>query len=349
MAENTVEDVSDFRLLSAGSALPGPPLDNAALARRLRLDGVWSQWIDEFIGPGTRHLALDLEDGCATATLVDLGAEAGRRALDAAGMRARDVDVMVFASATPDSLLPTTVNLVAERLGVNGIPTYQLQSGCAGAYQAIDLGRQLLLAPGRRNALVLGGDILVKHFDLDIDVGKLSPGELVNMLLFGDGAGAAVLTRDRVPGTTAVRQVLNKVTGAGRAPGQQVEWFGLADRHLDLPAAREDYKAIQESVPSMSREIVKELLERTRWAEHEIDYLLPPQLSGKMAETITEELQMPGAEEISCVTETANTGNAVPFIQLERLLPQMVAGDRALGVTVESSKWITAGFALERT
>ncbi|MET9558533.1 3-oxoacyl-ACP synthase III family protein [Streptomyces sp. NPDC006645] len=341
-------DASDIRILSAASALPGPPVDNAALARRFGLDRLWEQWVDTFIGTGTRHLAVDLDSGEITSSLVDLGAEAGRLALERADLRPSDIDVIVFASATPDALLPTTVNLVAERLGINDIPSYQLQSGCSGAYQALALARQLLLARDCRNALVLGGDVLVKHFDLTIDMRKLAPAELVNMLLFGDGAGAAVLTRDKLPGTTALRRVVHRVTGEGRAPGQSVEWFGLADRHLDKPAAKEDYKAIEESVPLMSAEIVKEILDDLHWTEHEVDYLLPPQLSGKMAERVTETLKMNGAEEITCVRETANTGNAVPFIQLERVLPQMVGGDRALGITVESSKWIKAGFALER-
>ncbi|NUP39671.1 MAG: 3-oxoacyl-ACP synthase III family protein [Streptomyces sp.] len=344
----TATENSDVLVLSAGSALPGPPLDNSALARRLRLEPVWEQWIDTYIGPGTRHLALDFASGEVACSLVDLGEQAARKALERAAVSPEDIDVMVFASATPDSLLPATVNLVAERLGVNNITTFQIQSGCAGAYQAIDLGCQLLRAPGRRNALVMGGDVLVKHFDLNVDTTALSPGELVNFLLFGDGAGAAVLSVEPRPDATAVRSVMHRVTGRNREPGQRVEWFGLADRHRGLQAAREDYKAIEASVPQLSREIAKELLEATGWTGQDVDYLLPPQLSGRMTRRITEELQMPGAEEVNCVTETANTGNAVPFIQLERLLPEMVPGDRALGVTVESSKWIKAGFALER-
>lgn len=341
-------DASEIRIVSAAAALPGPPVDNATLARRFGLDALWEQWIDTYIGTGTRHLAVDLDSGAITSTLVDLGETAGRQALRNAGMAPEDIDVLVFASATPDALLPTTVNLVAERLGINDVASYQLQSGCSGAYQAVDLGRQMLLTSGRRNALVMGGDVLAKHFDLTLDMAKMAPGELVNLLLFGDGAGAAVLTRDPLPGTAALRRVVNRVTGQGRPPGQTVEWFGLADRHEDRPAAREDYKAIEAYVPLMAREIAKELLDDLDWAENDVDYLLPPQLSGQMTKRITEELKMPGAEEITCVRETANTGNAVPFIQLERLLPQMVPGDRALGVTVESSKWIKAGFALER-
>jgi 3-oxoacyl-[acyl-carrier-protein] synthase-3 len=341
-------DVTDIRILSAASALPGPPLDNAALGRAFGMDALWEQWIDAFIGTGTRYLSIDLDTGKRTHTLVDIGAEAGRLALERAGLAPGDVDAMVFASATPDALLPATVNLVAERLGVNDIPTYQLQAGCSGAYQAIDFGCRLLGSPGRANALVLGGDVMVKHFDPEADLRKMPPGELVNMMLFGDGAGAAVLSAEPLPDTVAIRSVLNRVTGRGRPPGQTLEWFGLGDRHLDVPAAREDYKAIEESVPRMAREIALELREGLGWSADDVDYLLPPQLSGKMNDRVTEELQMPGAEEISCVRETANNGNAVPFIQLERLLPEMVGGDRALGVTVESSKWIKAGFALER-
>jgi 3-oxoacyl-[acyl-carrier-protein] synthase-3 len=179
-------DASDIRILSAAAALPGPPVDNATLARRLGLAGVWEQWIDTYIGSCTRHLSVDLDSGAITSTLVDLGVEAGRQALKSAGMRPEDIDVMVFASATPDALLPTTVNLVADRLGINDVASYQLQSGCSGAYQAIDLGRQMLLTPGRRNALVLGGDVLAKHFDLNLDITKMSPNELA-----GNGGGTA--------------------------------------------------------------------------------------------------------------------------------------------------------------
>jgi 3-oxoacyl-[acyl-carrier-protein] synthase-3 len=128
-----------------------------------------------------------------------------------------------------------------------------------------------------------------------------------------------------------------------------VEWFGVGDRHGDQPGGSEDYKAIQQHVPAMTAEVVDQLLDDLDWKNDEVDYLLPPQLSGRMTPQIVAELDVPGAEEISCVAQTGNTGNALPFFQLERVLPLMMAGDRALGVAIESSKWIEAGFALERT
>jgi 3-oxoacyl-[acyl-carrier-protein] synthase-3 len=341
-------DASDIRILSVGTALPGPVVDNAALARRFGMDALWEQWIDTFIGSGTRHLAVDLESGEIRSSLTELGETAARRALDGAGLEPGDVDVLVLGTAMPDLLMPATVNMIADRLGINDVPTYQLQSGCTGAVQAMDVGRQMLLTGGRRNALVIGGEVCAKHYDLSVDVKKLAPDELVNLLLFGDAAGAVVLTTDQVPGTTAIRRVLNRLTGLGRPPGQTVAWFGLVDRASARQAVTEDYKAIEQSVPPMSTEILKELLDDLGWAETDVDYLLPPQLSGRMTDRIVAELNLPTAEEISTVRETANTGNALPFLQLERLLPEMVEGDRAIGIAVESSKWIKAGFALER-
>jgi 3-oxoacyl-[acyl-carrier-protein] synthase-3 len=341
-------DISDIRILSAGTALPGHPIDNAALARRFRMDSVWEQWVDAFVGTRSRHLSVDLQTGEVRQTLADLAVTAGHRALAGAGIDGADIDLVVMGTATPDTLMPATVNVVADRLGIDGVPTYQLQSGCAGAVQALDVARHMLWAGGSRTALVLAGDVSTKYFDLDLDLRKLPPAELVNVVLFGDGAGAAVLTSDPVPGSTALREVLNRLTGKDRAPGHVLDWFGPADRHSERPGAREDFKAIEQHVPTMAAEVLAELLDRLAWRPTDVDYLLPPQLSGRMTARIVEQLALPVATEISCVEETGNNGNALPFLQLERVLAKMAPGDRALGIAIESSKWIKSGFALER-
>ena len=145
-----------------------------------------------------------------------------------------------------------------------------------------------------------------------------------------------------------LREVLNRFTGLGREPGQVIEWFGLADRHEDRQALKEDYKAIEEPVPVMAVEILWELLGELDWQAEDLDYLLPPQLSGRMTSLITEQLDVPTAREISCVADTGNNGNALPFLQIEKLLEEMTDGQKALAVAIESSKWIKAGFALEK-
>ena len=338
----------DVHIRSAGTALPGEPVDIAKLARRFGMDRTWEQWVEHFIGTRCRYLATDLDTGVVGYSLADLATTAGQRALDAAGLGPGDIDLMVMGTATPDQLMPATVNLVADRLGIDDVPTFQLQSGCTGAVQALEVAVQMLATGRCRTALVLGGDVAAKHYDLRIDIKDLKPEQLVNVVLFGDGAGAAVLTTDPVPGSGAVRAVRTRMVGLGRPPGQVVEWFGLADRGREGSAGGEDYQAIEERVPVMSAEMLKDLLDELGWDGADVDYLLPPQLSGRMTAKIVAGLDLPDAREVSCVRETGNTSNALVFFQLERALPLMSQGDRAVAIAIESSKWIKAGLAFEK-
>jgi 3-oxoacyl-[acyl-carrier-protein] synthase III len=342
--------VGPVRLAGVGTALPGEPVDNAALSRRL---GIAAEWVETFIGTRTRHFARDLDGGTVRWTLEDLCTDAADRALADAGADPDDVAFVVLATATPDALMPTTAALVADRLGIDQVPVYQLQSGCSGAVQALALASALLACGprgGKPVGLVIGGDVCSKHLDLRQDFRELPPSQLVNYVLFGDGAGAVALSRE--PGTA--RAVLTRaehwLSGLGRSPGQRVEWFGLADRHTDLPAVTEDYKAVETMVPVMSQEVLDTLLDTLGWPAATLGHVLPPQLSGRMTERITRGLRQ-GLEweEVSCVADTGNNGNALVFFQLERLLPRLGAGGRALGIAIESSKWIKSGFAVEAT
>jgi 3-oxoacyl-[acyl-carrier-protein] synthase-3 len=344
---------SAIRLLSVGTALPGSPVDNAELARHFGMGAAWEQWIDTFIGTRTRHFAFDLGTGEIHRTLTDLGEEAGRRALAAADLAPTDVDLVVMGTSSPDLLMPATVNVIADRLGIDDVASYQLQSGCSGAVQALDVANQMLLTGRFGTALVIGGDTCAKHYDVRLDPRRMEPGHMVNIVLFGDGAGAAVLSREPVAGAAAagapvVRHVRVRLCGLNRPPGQIVEWFGAADRDSDRPPVVEDYRAIQESVPLLAGAAYQDLLDDLDWKPTDVDYLLPPQLSGAMTGPIAAELDAPDAQPISCVAEIGNTGNALPFFQLERLLPRMTAGDRAVAVAIESSKWIKAAFAVEK-
>lgn len=341
-------DAPDIHLLAAGTALPGPALDNATLIKRFNLPSVWEQWIDAYVGTRSRHFAVDMDTGEVRYTLADLGETAGGRALAAAGVQAEDVDLIVMGTATPDMLMPATVNQIAERLGIDGVPSYQLQSGCSGAIQALSVAYHLLRSGPYQTALVIGGDTCAKHLDIGIDISTRPPDEQINGVLFGDGAGALVLSRNATPDSVILRDVYLELTGMNRPAGQILEWWGEAKRDSGQKAVSEDYKSIEESVPKMAAESLNHILDTLDWDETDIDYLLPPQLSGKMTERITENLSAPSAHEISVVRDIGNTGNALPFFQLQQALPRMTSGDRAIAIAIESSKWIKAGFALEK-
>jgi 3-oxoacyl-[acyl-carrier-protein] synthase-3 len=341
-------DFPSIHIVSVGTELPGPAVDNATLASRFNMPPMSEQWIDAFIGTRTRHFSMDLDSGEVRHSLADLGEMAARRAMTAGGLQAADIDLMVMGTASPDMLMPATINQIGDRLGINNVPTFQLQSGCSGAVQALDVAHQMLQTGRYETALVLGADSTAKHFNLAIDVSAMSSGEQVNGVMFGDGAGAAILSTRPAPGSVAIRRVYHRLVGLGRAPGHIIEWFGSGDRLSDRPGTIEDYKAIEESVPVMAVEILEHLLDEQGWKREDLDFLLPPQLSGTMTNRIVQKLAVTGATEVSCVVDTGNTGNALPFFQLELLLPQMCVGNRAMAIAVESSKWIKAGFVLEK-
>ncbi|GAA4982780.1 3-oxoacyl-ACP synthase [Pseudonocardia tropica] len=333
-------------VLGTGTALLGAPIDNDTIGARFGAD---PRWIEHFIGTRTRHLGVDLDTGKVTHTLVDLATGAAEAALAAAGVTASEVDVVVLATASPDHLMPASVNLVADRLGVHGVPTLQLQSGCAGALQALDTARRMIDAD-RPVALVVGADSCVKHLVLDRDLARVPTTELVNYVIFGDGAGAAVLGAGE-DGGTLLRTVHNRFVGLGRDPGQVIRWFGAADRDSTDQPVDEDYKAIEAGVPVLAADATAELLAETGWAADTVTHLLPPQLGGRMTTQITrglvERFGLGAAQEISCVADTGNNGNALPLLQLHRLVGDLPVGSRAVGVAVESSKWIRTGLAVE--
>lgn len=333
-------------LVSAATALPGPPVGNAELEKRL---GLSAEWVERFVGTRARHFAVDLATGEVTHTLADLCVRAAGRALERAGAEPGDLGFVVLATATPDALMPSTASVVADRLGVTA-PVYQLQSGCSGAVQAFAVA-EALIAAGAPAGLVLGGDVCVKHLDLRRDFRRMPPGELVNHVLFGDGAGAAVVRAGAAGAVARLWAPVHRPALPGRPPGQRVEWYGAADRGRGGPAVSEDYKAIEHLVPELSGWVGAGLLDRLGWSGRDLDHLLPPQLGGRMtariAALLRDRLGAGRAVEVSCVAETGNTGNALVLSQLERLLPMTSAGQRALCVCVESSRWITAGFGLE--
>ncbi|MEU7317171.1 3-oxoacyl-ACP synthase III family protein [Streptomyces sp. NPDC007083] len=336
-------------LLGTGTALPGEPVGNDRLADRL---GIPSAWVETFIGTRTRHFAVDLDTGRARWTLEDLCTDAADRALANAGADPSEVAFIVLATATPDALMPSTAALLADRLGIQGAAAYQLQSGCGGAVQAFAVARALLSLGPAGLGLVVGGDVCSKHLDLGQDFRDLPPAALVNYVLFGDGAGAAVVSGRPRPGArAALTHLEHRLAGLGLPPGQRVEWFGAADlRSGTAPRTpvSEDYKAVEQRVPELARELRDALLTAADWHPETVDYLLPPQLGGRMTERITSELGR-GLEwePVSCVAETGNTGNALVLHQLDRLLPLLTPAQRALVLSVESSKWIRAGFTVE--
>ncbi|BAB05563.1 3-oxoacyl-ACP synthase III family protein [Halalkalibacterium halodurans] len=340
------------RIIGFGECLPGEPVTNEQMEQLL---SIRKEWLETMIGNRSRHFAVNFSSRTIDYGLADLCTEAAVEAIDDAGINAEELDLIVLSTATPDHLMPATVNIVADRLGLERVKTYQIQAGCSGALQALDVARHMLVG-SHRYALVIGGDVCNKYMDLSRDFSKLRSSELINYALFGDGAGAVVLTNENQDGLQ-ISYIENRFEGKGRAPGQIMNWFGtvpenvqeLSKRELrkQFQSAKEDYKAIEQHVPIMTEQAIEELLGQMKWTKEEVSYYLPPQLGWNMTKKIIDLLGLPLDSTINCVQETGNNGNALPYLQLKRLNGILKPNDKVVGVAIESSKWMKTGITLE--
>jgi 3-oxoacyl-[acyl-carrier-protein] synthase-3 len=174
-------------LAGAGHAVPATVVSNAEIARRL---GVDEAWIESRTGTRERHVL------AAGERLTDLAAQAGEDALRAAGVAPGDVDMVLVGTTSADEMSPHAAPLVAGELGIRGAAAIDLSAACTGFLSGLALGAATIETGRARTALVVGADGLSRYLD---------PDDRGTAMLFGDGAGAAVLTAaDPAAGTGPV-------------------------------------------------------------------------------------------------------------------------------------------------
>lgn len=164
------------RIAGIGSYAPTQRLTNADLER---LVDTSDAWITERTGIKERRIAAE---GEATS---DLALRAARSALDAAGLRAVDLEMIVVGTVTPDHQLPACAAYLQQKLGVPGIPSFDVSAACAGFLYALSIGDQFIRTETSRHVLVVGAEVLSRVIDWQ---------DRNTCVLFGDGAGAAVLS-----------------------------------------------------------------------------------------------------------------------------------------------------------
>ncbi|WP_156677770.1 beta-ketoacyl-ACP synthase III [Sphingomonas profundi] len=163
-------------IAGTGSALPARCVTNAELAETV---DTTDEWIVERTGIRTRYIA---GDGETTATLAT---EAARRALAAAGIAPDAIDLIVLATATPDQTFPATATKVQAALGIDDCVAFDVQAVCSGFLYALSVAESMIRSGGARTAIVIGAETFSRILDWE---------DRTTCVLFGDGAGAVVLT-----------------------------------------------------------------------------------------------------------------------------------------------------------
>lgn len=283
------------RILATGSALPERVLTNADLEKFVDTS---DEWIRERTGIRQRHVAGEGE------TTGDLSTLAAQRALEAAGVKASELDLIVLGTTTPDIIFPSTACLVQHRLGANGCAAFDVNAACSGFVYALGVADKFIRSGQSKKVLVIGAETLTRMIDWN---------ERETCVLFGDGAGAVVLEASSEPGIYAT---------CLHADGGHKELLynpvGVSVGFKDEPnhgvrirmSGREVFKVAVKTLDSL----VEETLGVAGMDASQLDWLIPHQANLRIIEATAKRLNMSMDQVIVTVDQHANTSaGSVPL------------------------------------
>lgn len=281
------------RIVGTGSYLPPRRVSNAELAVQLAQRGIETsdEWIAERTGIRARHFAE------RDVTSSDLGVQAARRALEAAGRQPDEIDLIIVATSTPDMVFPSCASMVQYKLGASGCPAFDVQAVCSGFVYALTVADAMIRAGTARRALVIGAEVFSRILNFD---------DRTTCVLFGDGAGAVVLEQSEQPGILA-----SDIHADGRyrdilcVPGHV-----YGGEIIGEPLLRMDGQAVFKLAVSLLDSAARATLEKAGLELGDIDWLVPHQANIRIMQSTARKLRLPMEQVIVTVAEHGNTSAA---------------------------------------
>ena len=284
------------RIAGTGSYLPERVITNDDLAKTIDTS---DEWIAARTGIRQRHIAADGQ------TTSDLALEAAKRALDAAGMTADEIELIVVGTTTPDVIFPSTATIVQSKLGIAGCPAFDVNAACSGFIYGLTVADKFIRSGSVRNALVIGAETLTRMLDWT---------DRTTAVLFGDGAGAVVLRADTETGILSTHMHADGSKGdlLHNPVGVSVGFKPEEDRAgvVVKMAGNEVFKHAVKALDS----VVEEALEANGIDRSEIDWLIPHQANLRIIEATAKRLNMSMDNVIVTVDKHGNTSSgSVPL------------------------------------
>ena len=279
------------RILGTGGYLPEKILTNADLEKMVETT---SEWIVERTGIRERHIAADGE------TTGSMAEHAARRAIEAAGLKPADIDLIVFATTTPDRVFPSTACLLQDRLDIHGCPAFDVQAVCTGFVYALAVAEKFIRTGAARCALVVGSETLSRIIDwTDRDT----------CVLFGDGAGAVVLGAADKAGIISshlhadgqYKDLLTVTAGISQGYDQVTK----RQAHMSM----EGGEVFKVAVNTLGK-IVDETLESNNLQKSDIQWLVPHQANIRIIAATAKKLGLPMERVVLTVDRHGNTSAA---------------------------------------
>jgi 3-oxoacyl-[acyl-carrier-protein] synthase III len=281
------------RIAGTGSYLPPRRLSNDDLAQQLAARGVQTSdaWIVERTGIRARHFA---EDGV---NCSDLALHAANHALEAAGIQASDIDLIIVATSTPDMVFPSAACIVQQKLGINGCPAFDVQAVCSGFVYGLTVADAMIRTGSARKALVIGAEVFSRILDFN-DRGTC--------VLFGDGAGAVVLEASDKPGIVASElHADGRHVGILCVPGTVAGGKVVGD-----PLLKMDGQAVFKLAVGVLEDVALAVLQKAGRSTEDIDWLIPHQANIRIMQGTAKRLKVAPEKVIVTVDEHGNTSAA---------------------------------------
>lgn len=298
------------RIVGTGSYLPARIVTNEEFARRLDTS---DQWIRERTGIVQRHIAE------ASQSSSDLALEASRRALEAADLSARDIDLIVVATSTPDYVFPSTACLLQAKLGISTCPAFDLQAVCSGFVYALAVADSLIRSGANKRALVIGAEVFSRILDWS---------DRATCVLFGDGAGAVVLVAHQRPGIHAsVLRADGRHAGILSVPGNVCGGRIVGSPYLQMQGNQVFRFAVK-----VLDEVARETVRAAGMRLQDVDWLIPHQANVRILEATARKLGVPRERLVVTVDHHGNTSAASVPLALDEFVRagRIRSGDRVL-------------------
>lgn len=304
-------------IAGTGSYLPERILTNADLARMV---DTTDEWILSRTGIRQRHLASDEQ---ATS---DLATEASLKALEMAGKKPEDLDLIIVATITPDHFFPSTAALVQKNIGASKAAAFDLEAACTGFIYGLSVADQFIKSGMYETILIVGAEVLSRYIDWE---------DRTTAVLFGDGAGAVVL----IPGQDSSQVISTHLHCDGTmmdllfAPGggsRMPPTYEMIDKKLNTVKMKGN-ETFKVAVTKLS-EVVDEVLAHNNITEDEIDFLVPHQANLRIIMATARKLKLPEEKVVITVDRHGNTSAASVPLALDEAVRNgmIVKGDKVL-------------------
>lgn len=286
------------RIAATGSYLPERVVTNDDLAARIETSDAW---IRERTGIRQRHIAADGE------LASDLAVQASRRALAAAELGATELDLIIVATTTPDMIFPSTAAILQRKLEAGTCAAFDVQAVCSGFVYALTVADLFIKAGQARHALVVGAEVYSRILDWN-DRGTC--------VLFGDGAGAVILSASEQPGLLA-----SQLHADGRYSDVLCVPGSVAHGAVEgKPFVEMDGGAVFKFAVKVLSDVAGEVLTRARLAPAQIDWFIPHQANVRIIEATARRLGIDASRVVVTVDRHANTSAASIPLALDSIV-----------------------------